>query len=144
MKPLRLLLAGLMGVVLTLLLNAAAVWWIGATVFTSAAFYDGCAAILTLALPAFLGGLAIGFAAREQGLNVAAAAFALFCLAGFLHPFWRIPPVSPASAHSGAMHYFLYSPLVALAFAALGAWGASQFATGQWTLADEHPVGPPG
>ncbi len=91
-------------------------------------------AFLTLLIPAFLGGLALGWVAREQGLNVAAATFLLFCAVGLPHPFWRIPPVSSHSAHSGGMHYFLYSPLVALAFASLGAWLVSQFATGKWTL----------
>jgi len=138
----RWLLAALAGVALTLLLNRIGVWWLGATDFASDSFYDGCAAFLTLSLPAFLAGLAVGFLAREQGLNVAALTFALFCTVGFVHPFWRIPPVSPESAHSGGMHYFLYNPLVALAFAALGAWLASQFATGKWTLADEQPVSP--
>ncbi len=138
----RWLLAAVAGVGLTLLLNRLGVWWLGATDFASDSFYDGCAAFLTLTLPAFLAGLVVGFLAREQGLNVAALTFALFCAAGFVHPFWRIPPVSPESAHSGGMHYFLYNPLVALAFAALGAWLASQFATGKWTLADEQPVSP--
>jgi len=138
----RWLLAAVAGVGLTLLLNRIGVWWLGATDFSSDSFYDGCAAFLTLSLPAFLAGLAVGFLAREQGLNVAALTFALFCAVGFVRPFWRIPPVSPESAHSGGMHYFLYNPLVALAFAALGAWLASQFATGKWTLADEQPVSP--
>jgi len=138
----RWLLAALAGVALTLLLNRIGVWWLGATDFASDSFYDGCAAFLTLSLPAFLAGLAVGFLAREHGLNAAAVTFALFCAAGFVHPFWRIPPVSPESAHSGGMHYFLYNPLVALAFAALGAWLASQFATGKWTLADPQPVSP--
>jgi hypothetical protein len=138
----RWLLAAVAGVGLTLLLNRLGVWWLGATDFASDSFYDGCAAFLTLTLPAFLAGLAVGFLAREQGLNVAALTFALFCAAGFVRPFWRIPPVSPESAHSGGMHYFLYNPLVALAFAALGAWLASQFATGKWTLADPQPVSP--
>jgi len=138
----RWLMAALAGVALTLLLNRIGVWWLGANDFSSDAFYDVCAAFLTLTLPAFLAGLAVGFLAREQGLNVAALTFAGFCAAGFVHPFWRIPPVSPESAHSGGMHYFLYNPLVALAFAALGAWLASQFATGKWTLADPQPVSP--
>ena len=142
--PVRWLLSGVLAAALLLALNRLAVWWLGATLFTSDAFYDGCAGILTLALPALLSGVLIGLLARAQALNVAAATFGLFCLAGFLHPFWRIPPVSPRSAHSGAMHYFLYSPLVALAFAALGAWLASQFSTGKWTLADENPVIPQG
>ena len=141
---LRWLGAGLAGIALTLLLNRLGVWWLGATIFTSDSFYDGCAAFLTLLIPSLVGGLVIGFLAREHALNVAAMTFAVFCAAGFTHPFWRIPPVSPESVHSGAMHYFLHSPLVALAFGSLGAWGASQFATGKWTLADEQPVSPQG
>ena len=140
--PLRWLLAATAGVTLTLLLNRVGVWWLGATDFASDSFYDGCAAFLTLSLPAFLAGLAVGFIARENGLNVAALTFAAFCAFGLAHPFWRIPPVSPESVHSGGMHYFLYSPLVALAFGSLGAWGASQLATGKWTLADAQPVSP--
>lgn len=140
--PVRLFLAALAGVLLTLLLNRIGVWWLGANDFSSDSFYDGCAAFLTLSLPAFLAGLVVGFLAREQGLNVAALTFAGFCTVGFVHPFWRIPPVSPESAHSGGMHYFLYNPLVALAFGSLGAWLASQFATGKWTLDDPQPVSP--
>ena len=108
--PVRLFLAALAGVALTLLLNRVGVWWLGANDFSSDAFYDVCAAFLTLTLPPFLAGLAVGFVAREQGLNVAALTFAGFCAVGFVHPFWRIPPVSPESAHSGGMHYFLIQP----------------------------------
>ena len=93
--PVRLFLAALSGVALTLLLNRVGVWWLGANDFSSDAFYDVCAAFLTLTLPAFLAGLAVGFVAREQGLNVAALTFALFCAAGFVRPFWRIPPSRP-------------------------------------------------
>ncbi len=138
----RWLLAGLVGIALTLVLNRVGVWWLGANVFASDSFYDGCAALLTLALPSFLGGLALGFLAREQALNTAAMAFALFCAFAFSHPFWRIPLVSPESIHSGPMHYFLHSPLVALAFGSLGAWLAGQFMTGKFTLADDQPVSP--
>ena len=140
--PLRWVLAAITGAALTLLLNWLGVWWLGATEFASDSFYDVCAAFMTLTFPALLAGLAVGFIAREQGLNVGALTFALFCAFGFVHPFWRIPLVSPESAHSGGMHYFLYSPLVALAFGSLGAWAASQFATGKWTLADAQPVSP--
>jgi hypothetical protein len=139
---LRWLLAGLLGIALTLLFNRIGVWWLGANDFASDSFYDGCAAVLTLLLPSFLGGLGLGFLAREQALNTAAMAFALFCAVGFSHPFWRIPLVSPESVHSGMMHYFLHVPLVALAFGTLGGWLAGQFATGKFTLADEQPVSP--
>ncbi|MGI4792304.1 MAG: hypothetical protein ACRYFS_26050 [Janthinobacterium lividum] len=142
--PLTWLLAGASGIALTLLLNALGIWWLGATVFLSNAAYDGSAVFATLLLPSLFGGLPIGFLARRQGLNVAAASFGLFCLIGFIHPFWRIPLVSPEAVHSGAIHYFLYSPLVALAFGSLGAWVASQFSTGAWTLVDPEPISPPG
>ena len=145
MNPLtRRILAGVLGVTVTLLLNLVSAWWLRETIFETPSFYDGSAALLTLALPALFGGIALGFAAPDAALNVAAITFALFSAVGFVHPFWRIPPVSELSARSGAMHYFLYSPLVALAFAALGAWGASQMATGKWTLKDAAPVIPPG
>lgn len=143
-RLLRLMLAAILGVGLTLLLNRLGTWWLRETIFEVDSFYDGSAALLTLAIPALFGGIALGLVAREDGLNVAAATFALFCIAGFVHPFWRIPRVTFHSAHSGGMHYFLYNPLVALAFAALGAWGASQLATGKWTLKDAEPVSPQG
>ena len=149
MKPprpsiLRGLIAGVSGLALTLLLNTLGVAWVNGTVFESDALYDGSAALLTLLLPSLFGGLPIGFIARRDGLNTAAVTFGLFCMAGFVHPFWRIPLVSPEAVHSGAIHYFLYSPLVALAFGTLGAWVASQFTTGVWKLADAEPVLPPG
>lgn len=142
-SPLRLLAAGLAGVAVTLAANALSVVWLGAAVFATNAFYDGCALFLTLALPSLVGGVVLGAMAREWGLQTAAGTFLLFCLAGLLwHPFWRIPLVSPQSVHSGLMHYFLYNPLVALAFGALGAWFASQFVTGRFSLADREPVSP--
>ena len=143
-RPLIWVTAGASGLALTLLLNVLGVAWLNGTVFESDALYDGSAALLTLLLPSLFGGLPIGFLARAHGLNVAAAAFGLFCVAGFVHPFWRIPLVSPEAVHSGAIHYFLNSPLVALAFGTLGAWVASQFSTGTWKLSDAEPVLPPG
>ena len=142
--PLRYGLAGASGIALTLLLNALGVAWLNGTVFESDALYDGSASLLTLLLPSLLGGLPIGFLARRDGLTVAAATFGLFSAVGFIYPFWRIPLVSPEAVHSGAIHYFLHSPLVALAFGSLGAWAASQFAVGTWKLADAEPVLPPG
>ena len=131
------------GLVVFFLLNAVGVWWLGATVFASDAFYDGSAAILTLALPAFVGGLIIGLIARGQGLRVALVSFVLLGAFSLAHLLWRVPLVSPHSAHSGAMHYMLRSPLVALAFGALGAWLAEQFTQGRFRLADPAPVLPP-
>ena len=142
--PLLWVIAGASGLALTLLLNALGVAWLNGTVFESDALYDGSAALLTLLLPSLFGGLPIGFLARAQGLNVAAVTFGLFCTVGFVYPFWRIPLVSPEAVHSGAIHYFLYSPLVVLAFGTLGAWVASQFSTGTWKLADAEPVLPSG
>lgn len=142
--PLVSVIAGASGLALTLVLNALGVAWLNGTVFESDALYDGSAALLTLFLPSLFGGLPIGFIARAQGLNVAAATFGLFCVVGLVHPFWCIPLVSPEAVHSGAIHYFLYSPLVALAFGTLGAWIASQFSTGAWKLADREPVLPSG
>ena len=137
----RLLLAAVLGLALTLAANAVAFVWINATLFDRDGFHDGFAAIVTLAFPAFLGGLALGLIARAHALNVATAAFVLFCVVGFVHPFWRIPDVSQ---HTPLMHYFLFSPLVALAFGALGAWLGGQFATGKFTLADQQPITPQG
>ena len=137
-------LAGASGVALTLLLNALGIVWLSGTVFESDALYDGSACLLTLLLPSLLGGLPVGFLARRDGLTAAAVTFGLFSAVGFIYPFWRIPLVSPEAAHSGLIHYFLHSPLVALAFGTLGAWAASQFSTGTWKLADAEPVLPPG
>lgn len=143
-RPVRWLLAAALGLLVFLALNRLDGLWLGATVFTSDAFYDGFAALATLVMPAFCAGLVVGFFTRHEALTAGAILFALFCIVGFVHPFWRIPEVSPHSAHSGGMHYFLYNPLVALAFGTLGAWVAGQFATGRWTLTDPEPVQPPG
>ena len=137
----RLLLAAVLGLAVTLAANAIGVVWLGATLFENNGFHDGFAAIVTLAFPALLGGLALGLIARTFALNVAAAVGALFCVGGFLHPFWRIPPVSQ---HTPPMHFFLFSPLVVLAFISLGGWLGGQFGTGHFTLADKQPVTPQG
>ena len=139
-RGLRVSLAAMTGIGLTLLVNAAGNWWLRGSDFAGAAFYDGSALFLTLAIPALIGGLILGWVARNAALNTAAAAFVPFCILGFLHPFWQIPRVTVHSAHSGLLHYFLYNPLVALAFGTLGAWFAGKFAGGQWTLADREPV----
>jgi hypothetical protein len=140
----RWVLAGAAGLAATVLLNILAVWWLGATLFSDPAFYDGCAALLTLAIPAFAGGLLMGLLAREAGQNVSAIAFALFTIVGFAHRFWLVPPVSPYSAHSRLMHFLLYWPLIALACGALGGWLGQQFATGKYTLADRETPRIPG
>ena len=137
----RLLLAAMAGLALTLLANRVAVAWLHATLFDGPAFHDGFAAIVTLAFPAFLGGLVLGLIARASALTVAALAFALFCVAGGLHPFWRIPDVS---RHTPLLYLFLYTPLPALALGPLAAWLGGQFATGRFTLADHQPITPQG
>ncbi len=134
--------AGALGLAVFFAVNAAGVWWLRATEFASDAFYDGCAALLTLVLPALVGGAASGLIARGAGLFVAVGTFALFCVVGFLHPLWRIPLVSPHSVRSGLMHYLLYNPLPALAFGALGGWLGAQFSTGRFSLADSKPILP--
>lgn len=141
-RTLRLIAAGIVGLALTLGINAVGIAWMRASQFAGDASYDGYALFLTLAIPALLGGIAIGLIAARQGLYVAAISFVLFCGAGLFRPFWSIPLVSPESTHSGLMHYFLYNPLVALAFGSLGAWVASQFAVGNWKLADREPIDP--
>lgn len=142
-QALRLLAAALAGVAVTLVVNLLGVLWLGAAIFATDSFYDGCAMFLTLVIPSLAGGAVLGALAREWGLQTAAGTFLIFCLVGLLwHPFWRIPLVSPLSVHSGLMHYFLYNPLVALAFGALAAWVASQFAAGKFVLADREPILP--
>lgn len=123
-------------------INALDVWWLRGSQFSSNAFYDGWAACLTLALPAFLAGLALGFLCASQRVTLAIYVFLILMLANVSHPRWQIPLVSPQSAHSGAMHYFLHSPPCLLAFGLLGAWLAEQFALGRFRLADDTPVTP--
>lgn len=119
------------------------VWWLGATDFASDAFYDGSAALVTLALPALLAGLVIGLWGKSRAVMRAVMLFAVLGGVNLLHPLWRVPLVSPHSAHSGAMHYFLHSPFVLVTFGTLGAWLAGQLASGRWTLTDKEPVALP-
>lgn len=140
----RSIVAGLAGLAVFFAVNAVGIAWLRDAIFEADAYYDGFALFLTLIVPSLLGGLLAGWLGREHGLPVAALAFLPVMLSGLIHPLWRIPPVSPHSARSGLMHYFLYNPLVALAFGALGGWLGSQFATGRFTLADAEPVLPPG
>ncbi len=141
-RLLRVWTAAIAGLLVFFAANALGVWWLRGSQFSSNAFYDGWAAGLTLALPAFLGGLCVGFVAPERRIVVALLAFAWVALRAFIRPLWQIPLVSPQSVHSGAMHYFLRSPLCLLSFALLGAWLAEQFALGRFTLADKTPVSP--
>lgn len=124
--------------------NGIGVWWLGATEFASDAFYDGCAGIVTLALPSLLAGLIVGWGVRDRALLVAATTFGTLGVVGLLFPLWRVPLVSPHSAHSGAMHYLLHNPIVPVTFGMLGTWAAEQFQLGRWTLADKTPTLPPG
>jgi len=122
--------------------NILTIKWLRGSEFSSNAFYDGFAAGLTLALPAFLGGLCLGFVAAYRRVLLALAVFGMLGLADRAQPTWSIPVVSPQSAHSGAMHYFLHSPLCLLSFGLLGAWLAEQFALGRFTLTDKTPMTP--
>jgi hypothetical protein len=138
----RILLAVPLGIAVTLLANLLGFLWIRGTDFADNAFYDGSALCLTLLIPSLLGGVVMGLVARGAAFSAAAVTFGIFTVIGLWHPFWRIPRVSPQSAHSGLMHYFLYNPLVALAFGTLGAWLTAQFTTGRWTLTDAEPIIP--
>lgn len=132
------------GLAATLTVNALGVAWLRGTDFTDSGFADGWAALLTLLVPSFLGGLLVGLMTKDRAVPVAAVAFGLFCLLGLVHPFWQIPLVSPRMADNRLMHFLLYVPFVVLAAGAGGAWVGGQFAVGKWTLADRHPVPMPG
>ncbi len=122
--------------------NALGVWWLRGSQFSSNAFYDGWAACLTLAVPAFLAGLALGFLSPSQRVTLAINVFLILMLASPSRIPWQVPLVSPQSAHSGAMHYFLHSPLCLLSFGLLGAWLAEQFALKRFRLTDQTPISP--
>ena len=139
---LRVWAAVIAGLLVFFAVNAAGVWWLRGSQFSSNAFYDGWAAFLTLVLPAFVSGVCVGFIASIQRVTVAFVVFGCLSLASVHGPRWHIPPVSPQSAHSGAMHYFLHNPLCLFTFGLLGAWLAEQFALGRFRLADDTPVTP--
>lgn len=103
-------------------------------------FYDGCIAVTTLALPAFLGGLAIAYVVRARATNVALPTFAIATLVGCVRPYWHVAMVAPEAVHSALMHYMIHSPLVILAFGWLGAWLGGEFASGRFTFADRVPI----
>jgi len=109
-----------------------------------AAFHDGCAMFLTLAIPAMLGGGVGGFIARQDGYYAAVAAFIGWSLVGVFWTFWATPVVAHASGHDRLMHYFLYNPLPTLPFGAFGGWLAGQFSSGKFSLNDAEPVVVPG
>ena len=141
--PVVWIVAGAVGVALTLLLNRLGVWWLGATVFTSHSFYDGNAAFLTLLIPALIGGLPIGFLAREQGLARRRR---------------RLPGVLRAGLHctlSGASRRSPRSRRTAAGYTTscttrswlwrLGRWGRGRRHSSRrvkWTLTDPEPVVP--
>ncbi|BDI31734.1 hypothetical protein CCAX7_37850 [Capsulimonas corticalis] len=109
-------------------------------IFQDPALYDGSVGFFTLIVPAFAGGLLGGLIGKTYGMQAAAAAFAVWLVAGALHPFWRVLPVTPASAHNLGLYFLVRNPVVALAFGTLGGWLGAQFATGRFTLADRMPV----
>lgn len=110
-------------------------------------FYDGCVALLALALPAFLGGLLTSRIVGASAQKVSVAAFGVAMIAGLIcwkHPYWRIPPVSGHSIHSAFMHYMLSNPIVILAFGTLGGWLGGEFASGRFVLDDREKPYMPG
>ncbi|MGO8670594.1 MAG: hypothetical protein ACLQVD_04400 [Capsulimonadaceae bacterium] len=148
----RSVFGGLGSVAAAVLINRLAAAFLGGADFGEAvdegvtgpyfSFYDGCVLVWTLAAPAFLGGLALAAFVREAAWRVSVPAFAVAALVGFVWRYWRIPIVSPASAHNGLIHYMTHSPLVLLAFGTLGAWVGSEFASGRFTLQDPVPIRP--
>ncbi len=109
-----------------------------------APFHDGCALLLTLAIPALVGGGCGGLVARADGYYAAALAFVFWSAAGAFRPFWVIPVVAPQAEHSSLLHFFLYNPLPTLPFGAFGGWLAGQFSSGKFSLNDAEPVVVPG
>lgn len=122
--------------------NALGVAWVRGSEFSSGAFHDGFAAGLTLAVPAFASGLAVALLAPARRINIALILFGTLAVLGFFLPIWQVPLVSPQAVHSGALHYFLRSPLCLLSFALLGTWLGEQFATRRFSLSDTRPVLP--
>jgi hypothetical protein len=151
----RLVSAAALGLAVTFALNAVSgyilrptnfegVEDLGAGVGAYFAYYDGCVALFTLAVPAFLGGLALAAVARGAALPVSLAAFGLAAAIGFAHVYWQVPSPSPASIHNRAIHYMETNPLVLLSFGTFGAWLGAQFAVGRFKLDDRNPVHMPG
>ncbi|MEO7715629.1 MAG: hypothetical protein ABIY70_05475 [Capsulimonas sp.] len=109
-------------------------------IFQDPALYDGAIGLFTQLIPAFAGGLLAGLIGKTYGMQAAALAFAVWLLAGALHPFWRILPVTQASEHNLGLYFLVRNPVVALAFGTLGGWLGAQFATGRFMLADRTPI----
>jgi hypothetical protein len=124
--------------------NFAGVEDLGAGVGAYFSYYDGCVALFTLAVPAFLGGLALAAVARGAALPVAIATYALATAIGLAHVYWLVPAPSPPSTHNPAIHYMETNPLVLLSFGTFGAWLGAQFAVGRFKLDDRDPVKMPG
>lgn len=146
--------AGIAGIATMVALNAAAYAFLkpvtigadtlGASEASYDSFYDGCVALLTLALPSFLGGLVISRFAKSSAQAVSIIAFVVAAVVGAVHPYWQVPMVSPHSEHSGFMYYMLCNPIVILAFGTFGGWLGGEFATGRFTFADREPPDLPG
>ena len=148
-RQLRFVFAALAAFASAYLINRLSVAWIAnmdveSTDEQASAFHDGCALFLTLAIPALLGGGVAGLIARQDGYYASVAAFVVWCAVGAGWHFWAIPTVARASGHDRLMHSFLYNPLPALAFGALGGWFVGQFSSGKYSLKDEEPVVVPG
>lgn len=121
-------------------INRLAALAIANMIFQDPALYDGSIGFFAQVVPAFAGGLLAGLIGKKYGMQAAAAAFAIWLAFGALHPFWRILPVTQASAHSLGLYFLVRSPVVALAFGTLGGWLGAQFSTGRFTLADSKPA----
>lgn len=149
----QLVVAGLIGVITLVALNGAVYMFLNPMSIGSEtlqdqrgyeSFYDGSVALLTLAIPSFLGGLLISKIAGASAARVSQCAFAIAAVVGLVHRFWQVPMVTAHSAHSAFMFYMLRNPLVILAFGSLGGWLGGEFASGRFTLADREPPHLPG
>lgn len=148
-RVIRFLVAVILAFTATMLFNRLATLYIGKMDYSpddldSSAFRDGCALVMTLALPALLGGGMAGMVARSDGYYAAAVAFVIWCAAGLFIQFWGIPIVGYRSAHDRLLHFFIYNPLATLPFGAAGGWLVGQFSSGRFTLNDINPVVVPG
>ena len=153
MDPRKSVLAGVAGMAVLLILNFAVYKFLSPMSIGSEqlgdergydSFYNGSVALLTLALPSFLGGLIMARIVGESSSKVSQITFAVAALIGLIHPYWRIPMVTEHMAHSPFMAYMLKNPLVILAFGSLGGWLGGEFASGRFTLADREPLNMPG
>ena len=139
---LRWVLAAVAGVALTLLLNRIGVWWLGANDFASDSFYDGCAASPDPDAPRLPGGPRRRLRRPRTGAKRCRPCLCRLLRVRLRPPVLAHPAGSPSRPIPAACTTSYTAPLVALAFGSLGAWGASQFSTGKWTLTDPEPVSP--